>query len=66
MIILRFVFCRMGLLELVRFYLDNYETCEAIKVLRSIYWDSDECLQAMYLIFGELIKCEHSEKVESK
>ncbi|CAG7731902.1 unnamed protein product [Allacma fusca] len=64
MIILRFGLGHMGLAPLVDLYVGNSETSEAIKVLKSVYWNSDDCLTAMFSIYSSLIRRKHSDVIE--
>lgn len=66
MVILRFAIGRVKLTNLCSFHLTNDHYPEAVKVLKSIYWNTDECLNVMYQIFTFLMRQKHSDDVECK
>lgn len=53
-------------MQLCNFHLTNDHFREAVKVLRSVSWTSDESLYATYQIFTFLMQQKHSEDVECK
>jgi len=66
MIILKFPIGNLDLHGLCNLHLLNDHYSDAIKVLKSIYWNSDECLHAMNLIYGSLITQKQDDTIERK
>ncbi len=62
--LVRLAIGRVKLTQLCNFHLTNDHWPEAVKVLRSVSWNSDECLHVMYQIFTFLMQLKHSEDVE--
>lgn len=66
MILLRTAIGRIRLAQLCNFHLTNDHFPEAVKVLKSVFWNSEECLHVMYQIFTFLMQKRYSEDVECK
>jgi hypothetical protein len=66
MVLLRLAVGRMRLTNVCNFHLTNHHYPEAVKVLKSVYWNSEECLHVMFNIFTFLMQQKHCDDVECK
>ncbi|CAL8074907.1 unnamed protein product [Orchesella dallaii] len=65
LVILRFAVGNMKLPDLCNFHLTHGHYKEAIKALKYVYWNSDDCLHVMFNIYNFLMRQSPSEEIEN-